>query len=296
MNKHINTKEQRHYSIRKVSGKAVSVFIGATIFSIALGAGVPVSEVHAATDATAVTTSSTTNSQKTSETSSNADLTESSESASNSAATSNSSTSSSEQTSSVNDESSTSSSASADESSASTSNKTNEAASESSASSSEQTSSVNDESSTSSSASADQSSASTSDKTKQATASAVNKPLIRTPDTYAPSASVALPKDYPSEFNTDQYKDYYVFKGIYDAESGTTYYGAVMNDGSQAGTVYIFSEKNGQISGPLEVEKGKQQSDGNVTLYNYGDTYTVALPVGHNDLNYAYSSDGEKNQ
>ncbi|GFZ26289.1 mucin-binding protein [Lactobacillus corticis] len=66
MGKRINTKEQRHYSIRKVSGKAVSVFIGATIFSIALGAGVPVSEVHAATDSTAVTASNTANSQKSS--------------------------------------------------------------------------------------------------------------------------------------------------------------------------------------------------------------------------------------
>ncbi|PEG93912.1 hypothetical protein CP361_09325 [Lactobacillus sp. UMNPBX10] len=113
---------------------------------------------------------------------------------------------------------------------------------------------------------------------------------------YTPTVKTSLPSDYPSQFNNDTYSEYFVFKEVKDELNDVSYYGAVKQDGSESGTVYIFAQSaDGTISGPIKLASDESTSQNGITFNNYGDTYTVyESNINNNDLYYGYSSDGEK--
>lgn len=113
---------------------------------------------------------------------------------------------------------------------------------------------------------------------------------------YTPTVTTSLPSDYPSQFNNDTYSEYFVFKEVKDELNDVSYYGAVKQDGSESGTVYIFAQSaDGTISGPIKLASGESKSQNGITFNNYGDTYTVYENNKNNNiLYYGYSSDGEK--
>ena len=114
---------------------------------------------------------------------------------------------------------------------------------------------------------------------------------------YTPTVTTSLPSDYPSQFNNDTYSEYFVFKEVKDELNDVSYYGAVKQDGSESGTVYIFAQSaDGTISGPIKLASDESTSQNGITFNNYGDTYTVyESNRNNNNLYYGYSSDGEKN-
>ena len=113
---------------------------------------------------------------------------------------------------------------------------------------------------------------------------------------YTPTVTTSLPSDYPSQFKNDTYSEYFVFKEVKDELNYVSYYGAVKQDGSESGTVYIFTQSaDGTISGPIKLASRESKSQNGITFNNYGDTYTVyENNKNNNDLYYGYSSDGEK--
>ena len=113
---------------------------------------------------------------------------------------------------------------------------------------------------------------------------------------YTPTVKTSLPSDYPSQFNNDTYSEYFVFKEVKDELNDVSYYGAVKQDGSESGTVYIFAQSaDGTISGPIKLASDESTSQNGITFNNYGDTYTVyESNRNYNNLYYGYSSDGEK--
>ncbi|MBM6754840.1 YSIRK-type signal peptide-containing protein, partial [Lactobacillus alvi] len=114
---------------------------------------------------------------------------------------------------------------------------------------------------------------------------------------YTPKVTTSLPSDYPSQFNNDTYSEYFVFKEVKDELNDVSYYGAVKQDGSESGTVYIFAQSaDGTISGPIKLASGESKSQNGITSNNYGNTYTVYENNNRNNNNlyYGYSSDGEK--
>ena len=113
---------------------------------------------------------------------------------------------------------------------------------------------------------------------------------------YTPTVTTSLPSDYPSQFKNDTYSEYFVFKEVKDELNDVSYYGAVKQDGSESGTVYIFAQSAyGTISGPIKLASDESTSQNGITFNNYGDTYTVyESNRNYNNLYYGYSSDGEK--
>ena len=113
---------------------------------------------------------------------------------------------------------------------------------------------------------------------------------------YTPTVTTSLPSDYPSQFNNHTYSEYFVFKEVKDELNNVSYYGAVKQDGSESGTVYIFTQSaDGTISGPIKLASDESKSQNGITFNNYGDTYAVyENNKNNNDLYYGYSSDGEK--